>query len=50
MKGRGAAGRVSPRGSVAQWLDDQWGPEPSPPAERSSQPRFLLESGLDVPQ
>lgn len=25
MKGRGVAGRVSPRGSVAQWLDDLWG-------------------------
>lgn len=25
MKGRGVAGMVSPRGSVAQWLDDQVG-------------------------
>lgn len=29
MKGRGVAGMVSPRGSVAQWLDDQWGQNPS---------------------
>lgn len=44
MKGRGVAGMVSPRGSVAQWLDDQWGQNPA----HSSQMVFSASVPLPV--